>query len=106
MAPFTIEGSLIYARSVIRDLGDFSLIRSPAKCAARIGQAFAQTFSAVAIPPEAFRTMHDIERNGRPFSDGVGTCSLEVLQEIWQVYSQARGLKPTALQIRFQGKGG
>jgi hypothetical protein len=104
MAPFTIDGSLIFARSVIRDLGDFRLIRSPAKCAARIGQAFSQTFSSVAIPPEAFQVMPDIERNERTFSDGVGTCSLEVLQKIWQVYSQARGLKPTALQIRFQGK--
>ncbi|KAK4694786.1 RNA-dependent RNA polymerase, partial [Lecanoromycetidae sp. Uapishka_2] len=104
MAPFTINGSLVYARSVIRDLGDFSLIRSPAKCAARIGQAFSQTFSSVAIPPEAFRIMQDVERNGRTFSDGVGTCSLDILHQIWGVYSQARGLKPTALQIRFQGQ--
>ena len=104
MAPFTLNGSLVHARSVIQDLGDFRAIRSPAKCAARIGQAFSQTLTAVKIPPGAFSTMPDVERNGRTFSDGVGTCSLAMLQKIWKTYSQARGLKPTVLQIRFQGK--
>lgn len=106
MAPFTVNGTLIDARSVIKDLGDFSLIRSPAKCAARIGQAFSQTFSSVSIEPDAFSAMPDVERNGRTFSDGVGTCSKAVLEEIWKKYSLARGLKPTVLQIRFQGAKG
>lgn len=35
MAPFTQGSQLLYARAVISGLGDFSLIRSPAKCAAR-----------------------------------------------------------------------
>ena len=104
MAPFTLNGSLTYASGVIKDLGDFGLIRSPAKCAARIGQAFSQTFSSVHIPSEAFKTIPDIERNGRTFSDGVGTCSTEVLEKIWREYFQARGLKPTIFQIRFMGK--
>lgn len=104
MAPFTFNGALIDARSVIRDLGDFSSIRSPAKCAARIGQAFSQTLSSVSIEPGAFSAMPDVVRNGRTFSDGVGTCSKAVLEEIWKKYSQARGLKPTVLQIRFQGE--
>ncbi|CAF9923800.1 MAG: hypothetical protein ALECFALPRED_002550 [Alectoria fallacina] len=106
MAPFTLNGSLTYAPAVIKDLGDFRLIRSPAKCAARIGQAFSQTFSSVHISPESFRIMPDIERNGRTFSDGVGTCSTEVLQKIWREYPQARGLKPTMYQIRFMGAKG
>lgn len=103
MAPFALNGSLTYAPAVIEDLGDFSMIRSPAKCAARIGQAFSQTFSSIQIPSEAFRTMPDIERNGRTFTDGVGTCSTEILEKIWREYSQARGLKPTIFQIRFMG---
>lgn len=37
MAPFIYEKTLMYARIVVRDLGDFSNIFSPAKCAARIG---------------------------------------------------------------------
>lgn len=106
MAPFTLNGSLTHAPAVIKDLGDFRMIRSPAKCAARIGQAFSQTFSSVHIPSEAFRSMPDIERNGRTFSDGVGTCSTEVLEKIWREYPQARGLKPTIFQIRFMGKRG
>ncbi len=103
MAPFTLNGSLTYAPAVIKDLGDFGLIKSPAKCAARIGQAFSQTFSSIHIPPEAFRIMPDIERKGRTFSDGVGTCSTQVLEKIWREYPQARGLKPTIYQIRFMG---
>ena len=103
MAPFVLNGVLMHARAVVKDLGDFSLIRSPAKCAARIGQAFSQTFSSVSLPREAFRLMPDIERNGRVFSDGVGTCSISVLAKIWDAYAQSRTLKPTLLQIRFAG---
>ena len=103
MAPFVLDGTLTHARAVVKDLGDFSSIRSPAKCAARIGQAFSQTFSSVSLPPEAFKTVADIERNGRVFSDGVGTCSISVLVKIWDAYAQSRTLKPTLLQIRFAG---
>lgn len=35
MAPFTMELELVHARLVIQRLGDFTTIRSPAKCAAR-----------------------------------------------------------------------
>ncbi len=104
MAPFTLNGSLTYATAVIKDLGDFTLIRSPPKCAARIGQTFSQTFSSIHIPPEAIKRIEDVERNGRTFSDGVGTCSTEVLEKIWREYPQARGLKPTIYQVRFMGK--
>lgn len=104
MAPFVLNGSLVFAQNVIQALGDFRLIRSPAKCAARIGQAFSQTFSSVSISTEAFSSMPDVERNDRTFSDGCGTCSSDVLQQIWKNYPQARGLKPTVLQIRFQGE--
>ena len=104
MAPFTLNGSIKHAKAVIEDLGDFRLIRSPAKCAARIGQAFSQTFSSIHIPLDAIRIIPDVERNGRTFSDGVGTCSSEVLRKIWREYPQARGLRPTIYQVRFMGK--
>lgn len=104
MAPFVLNGTLMHARAVIQDLGDFRLIRSPAKCAARIGQAFSQTFSSISLPEEAFILTQDIERNGRNFSDGVGTCSYAVLQKIWSAYAQSKALKPTLLQIRFAGE--
>ncbi|KAL9039155.1 MAG: hypothetical protein Q9214_004991, partial [Letrouitia sp. 1 TL-2023] len=106
MAPFILNGHLRYARMVIKDLGDFSAIRSPAKCAARIGQAFSQTFSSVALSRSAFREIPDVKRNNRVFSDGVGTCSKSVLQKIWKAYAQSRVYKPTVCQIRYAGAKG
>lgn len=104
MAPFTLNNELLYARSVIKRLGEFSEIRSPAKCAARIGQAFSQTFSSISLPEEAIGMLPEVERNNRVFSDGVGTCSDSVMRKIWKEYVQSRGLAPTVFQIRFRGK--
>ena len=69
-----------------------------------VGQAFSQTFSSVALSAQAIKIIPDVERNGRVFSDGVGTCSTSVLQAIHEAYGQSRALKPTLLQIRLQGK--
>jgi len=105
MAPFVLDDTMINAKSVTQDLGDFTDIRSPAKCAARIGQAFSQTFSSIAVPEGAFVRVPDIWRNQRIFSDGVGVCSQTLLERVWDGYNQGRGHKPTVLQIRFQGMG-
>lgn len=103
MAPFEHEGVLLNARSVITKLGNFSAIRSPAKCAARIGQAFSNTDGAVRISPATVNVIPDVERNGRVFSDGVGTISAETLAMLWKEYAPARKSKPTLYQIRFAG---
>lgn len=103
MAPFTLDRELLHARLVISRLGDFSAIRSPAKCAARIGQAFSQTFSSVTLAEKSIRVINEVERNGRVFSDGVGTCSELVMKKIWKEYVQSSNLKPTVFQIRFAG---
>ena len=42
-------------------------------------------------------------RNNYDFSDGVGTISEDILRRVWRVYGTRRSIKPTALQIRFQG---
>ncbi|KAL8828644.1 MAG: hypothetical protein Q9170_006510 [Blastenia crenularia] len=102
MAPFAWNGELRFARAVIKDLGDFSAIRSPAKCAARIGQAFSQTFSSVNISPEAFHILPDVEQvdtsgHRRVFSDGVGTCSISATQGM---ISLDRRLQGEALCLR------
>jgi hypothetical protein len=76
-APFIHEGELMSSTNIIRDLGDFSSITSPAKCAARIGQTFSDTPTSVPIDPSIVRVEDDVERNGRVFSDGVGTMSQE-----------------------------
>jgi hypothetical protein len=104
MAPFTYKGSLLYDRLLIQQLGDFTQIRCPAKCAARIGQAFSETPVAVTFPPGTIRKTHDVERNGRVFSDGVGTMSTSVMRKIWKALTSMQDLKPTCFQIRYQGR--
>ena len=104
MAPFTLDTEELRASVVISRLGDFSTIRSPAKCAARIGQAFSQTFSSVSLPKGAIHFIKEVERNKRVFSDGVGTCSGSIMRKIWKEYAQSSKLKPTVFQIRYAGK--
>ena len=104
MAPFVQDSELLHARVVIAKLGDFSAIRSPAKCAARIGQAFSETSKTVRLRPETVKTMSDVERSGRVFSDGVGTFSTSILQKLWKEYATSRTLRPTLFQIRYAGK--
>jgi hypothetical protein len=107
MAPFLANGIPYSYFNVIGDLGNFSDIRSPARCAARIGQAFSET--PYYIPLDGcgvtVRLIRDVERNGRVFSDGVGTASLQVIYNIWDVIPQKRSA-PTAFQIRFKGSKG
>lgn len=106
MAPFYYNGDLLFDRMLIKGLGDFSRIRCPAKCAARIGQAFSETPTAVTIAPGVAKVIPDVERNGRVFSDGVGTVSKGVLNKIWSRLSATtpRKVNPVVFQIRYGGK--
>jgi hypothetical protein len=104
MAPFLHEGSLLFDRMLIQALGDFDSIRSPAKCAARIGQAFSDTRTAVPIDLTSYYVVEDVKREARVFSDGVGTMSKSLMQKIWEHLPKKTLVKPTCLQIRFQGK--
>ncbi|KAL5116812.1 hypothetical protein ACEQ8H_005293 [Pleosporales sp. CAS-2024a] len=109
MAPFVQNGVLVRAKDVIWDLGDFTNIRCSAKCAARIGQAFSDTIFAFRIPSTAkiLEDKDDIERNGRTFSDGCGTMSLELFQMLWRtLHPRQRHKRPTVLQIRCRGAKG
>ncbi|ENI03580.1 hypothetical protein COCC4DRAFT_51488 [Bipolaris maydis ATCC 48331] len=109
MAPFEMDGSLVRARNVIQDLGDFSHIHCSAKCAARIGQAFSDTIFSVPVPETAYVTevKDDVERNSRTFSDGCGTISLELLRTVWRALPpERRQQRPTVLQIRYRGAKG
>ncbi|KAF2838607.1 RdRP-domain-containing protein [Patellaria atrata CBS 101060] len=106
MAPFVQGKGLIHAKDVIKNLGNFSDIRSPAKCAARIGQAFSDTTAAIPLTMESIGVLPDIKRNGRVFSDGVGTISKALLHRVWQEWSFGNKRKPTCLQIRFAGAKG
>ncbi|KAI9685260.1 MAG: hypothetical protein M1822_004633 [Bathelium mastoideum] len=109
---------LMLPQILIGRLGDFSLFQSPAKCAARIGQAFSDTSASIHIGQRGYKRIEDIERdeyvfvNGRlepvrrNFSDGVGTLSWDLLRRVWSAQRLLRTLKPTALQIRFAGAKG
>ncbi|OCT51734.1 RNA-directed RNA polymerase [Cladophialophora carrionii] len=106
MAPFIHDGSLLYDRQLIRGLGDFSRMRCPAKCAARIGQAFSETPIAVTVTEGVAQVIDDIERNGRVFSDGVGTISKILLEKIWAAMPVEGKVKPCVFQIRYSGAKG
>lgn len=103
MAPFWHNNSLLFDRMLIQSLGDFASIRTPAKCAARIGQAFSDTRTAVKIDLQALYELPDVKNNGRVFSDGVGTISRSLLEKIWERLPKKTLPHPTCLQIRFQG---
>lgn len=106
MAPFEFSGQILSAPELIRSLGDFRHIRTPARCAARIGQALTDTTGTVEVEVGVRGGLRDVERNGRCFSDGCGTISLGLLEKVWRVYGSRRALKPVILQIRFAGAKG
>ncbi|KAI5928191.1 rna-dependent rna polymerase [Camillea tinctor] len=95
--------------SVIADLGKFTNITSPARCAARIGQAFSETPFSTNLDHLGVK-VHNIpdvksKDGSRIFSDGVGTISRELM------YAIHEGLPPkwrsaTCFQIRWAGAKG
>ncbi|OAX80444.1 hypothetical protein ACJ72_05225 [Emergomyces africanus] len=106
VAPFFKDEILYNATTIIQNLGNFDHIKSPAKLAARIGQTFSDTLTSIPIPPNMIAVGEDIERNGRVFSDGVGTISPSVMYMIWKDYSLRTMVKPTVFQIRLAGAKG
>lgn len=109
MAPFDHQGQWMTSQDVISDLGDFLHIHCSAKCAARIGQAFTDTMFSVPMSKDVYVVENepDVKRNGRCFSDGCGTISSELLEQVWRsLPPDRRRVKPTVLQIRFRGAKG
>ncbi|CEF73734.1 hypothetical protein FGSG_01582 [Fusarium graminearum PH-1] len=106
-APFIDKDRQLQSpEAILQALGDFRDIRVPAKCAARIGQAFSETPYAVPIFENNIvpRYIPDVksEDGSRVFSDGVGTISQEALEAIWP-YLSMNSAAPTCLQIRWGG---
>ncbi|KAK7981199.1 FAD/NAD(P)-binding domain-containing protein [Apiospora arundinis] len=86
MASFVFEHTLQTYFTVISHLGKFSNIYSPARCAARIGQAFSETPFALDLTANGVtdHMISDITRidsrgNEHMFTDGVGKISQEML---------------------------
>lgn len=110
------------AKTIIEGLGTFanlpfdkSLIYCPARYAARISQAFTTTDSSISIDPGEIVIEDDIKSaSGSCFTDGVGTVSRALADEMWKLLcsKKRRGFrspdhpKPRAFQIRFRGSKG
>lgn len=103
MAPWVNEVELVHSKRVISDLGDFSHLREPARCAARIGQAFSDATHTLLIQPGWESEIPEIERNGRCFTDGCGTISRELLSLVWEDFGKTGRNNATVLQVRYRG---
>lgn len=103
MAPFWTEGRLKDPILVLKELGDFSHIRIPARCAARIGQNFTDTNATIDLNESNIGELEMVQREGYDFGDGVGTISYGLLEKVWKTYGQRQALKPNAVQIRYKG---
>ncbi|KAJ7225794.1 RNA-directed RNA polymerase 2 [Mycena pura] len=114
--PFAVNNTVVTAESIIKNLGTFDglefdpkLMYCPARYAARISQAFTATDSTT-VKVEEIIYLEDITNwSGEyHFTDGVGTMSLELAEDIWQQLRATRRRRrtndsPRAYQIRFQG---
>ncbi|KAI0384693.1 RdRP-domain-containing protein [Hypomontagnella monticulosa] len=110
MAPFVDhQGNFQTYFSVISELGNFNKIRSPPRCAARIGQAFSETPFSIDLVELGvdIQLVPDVKsRDGsRVFSDGVGTISRPLMEAIQAALPNNRDTT-TCFQIRWGGAKG
>ena len=112
----------ITAESIIESIGNFQnldydqkLAYCPARYAARISQAFTSTETSVSVQPEEIIFGKDIFSSNDKwcFTDGVGSISSLLADEIWQTLKAKKQKKfkekcpqPSAYQIRFRGSKG
>lgn len=109
VAPFNNKGMMQDYESIVTSLGSFEDIRIPAKCAARIGQAFSETPYSVPFRETGMKYCYirDIKNHdgSRVFSDGIGKLSYDAMVEFWS-YLPPRANAPTCFQIRCGGAKG
>lgn len=112
MAPFVFEHTLQTYFTIISHLGRFNHIYSPARCAARIGQAFSETPFALDLTANGVtdHMISDIARidsrgNEHIFTDGVGKISQEVMNLLQETMPQRKSF-PTCFQLRWGGAKG
>ncbi|KAI0045365.1 RdRP-domain-containing protein [Auriscalpium vulgare] len=99
------EEGYVTAETIRRSLGDFSeLMTKPSRMAARIAQAFTATDPSVTVRRDQWEEQDDIGDVSAPHSDGVGTISQELADEMWEVKCAASpGLSENRYQFRFLG---
>ncbi|KAF7311432.1 RNA-dependent RNA polymerase [Mycena kentingensis (nom. inval.)] len=127
MFPFNLKDATgtvvnVNSDSIRRSLGNFAgtpLLRCPSKYAARLAQAFTATDRSVEIELDKWEEVPDIivaghEDDEKPaanyvHTDGAGTISRELAEEIWHVQCRDQNREwvetqvPSAFQIRFLG---
>ncbi|GAA5981898.1 hypothetical protein JCM11641_001935 [Rhodosporidiobolus odoratus] len=115
VAPFVEGGRTVSAGSIRKSLGDFSkVIYIPARYMARLAQNFTATQPALVLIRDQIRQIPDIESDSEScFTDGVGTISSELADEIDRVLKAARPdgrrknrVKSTCYQFRLGGAKG
>ncbi|EAQ87066.1 hypothetical protein CHGG_08319 [Chaetomium globosum CBS 148.51] len=106
-APFFHQGQVQIPTLIVTGLGNFDKIKSPARRAARIGQAFSETPWAIDLVAHSVEVweIDDIVRNEEVFSDGVGKLSQDVARLVYDVIPRSKGF-PTCFQIRQAGAKG
>ncbi|KAI9163352.1 RNA-dependent RNA polymerase 1 [Paramyrothecium foliicola] len=84
-------------------MGSFDHIRIPAKYAARVGQCFSTTRRVRGVPTPDVHLIHDTERNGYCFTDGVGIVSSLLAKMMTNEMDLDLQVDPTVFQFRMGG---
>lgn len=99
---FFAECKNISVDGILGWMGKFTN-KNVAKCAARIGQCFSSTYATIEVPRNMVNhNLQDVERNGYVFSDGIGTITPDLAQEVADKLKMDGSL-PCAYQIRYAG---
>lgn len=96
------DNAPIIHEEIISWLGDFSSIKVPGKYVARVGLSFSSSKRIIELNPEEIEIIEDIEYNGFNFSDGAGTISPEICEDI----NRIAGVRSCAFQFRMGGAKG
>jgi hypothetical protein len=109
---FKWNGEKITAETIRDSIGELKHLRSPARYAARMGQAFTATTTSVNVNASAVKVVEDLKSTDAKyeFSDGVGTMSKEVCDRINEaIYNDSTEIPtvtPSTFQIRMGGAKG
>ncbi|CAO1622143.1 unnamed protein product [Sympodiomycopsis kandeliae] len=111
VADFEYEGRQYSAQAIRDDIGNLKVIKTPAKYAARMGQAFTSTAFSLPVESRKVTRVPDVQRNTYTFSDGCGTISYETLKRLHEMATRGRRNRhksalPTVFQVRVGGAKG
>ncbi|RDB21068.1 putative RNA-dependent RNA polymerase 1 [Hypsizygus marmoreus] len=98
-----------YIRNSLGDFQGTELLQCPSKYAARLAQAFTATDPSVKVRRDQWEEVDDLGKEPHLFTDGVGTISRKLGNQIWASLCAGRrdhgenSVQPSAYQIRFLG---